>query len=597
MSSRNIERHDSSKTSARLMLITWLIIGLAIGIFGYLITNWTLDGPNSRIDQSLSESSGKRSNHSISKDDSSVFDWIFDEEVSQPGLQQMLESISSLDKVQLVDLTTKSSTQPWTPRLYTIQEVLVEILVQHSPEDALSSIEQFPSRRRVALLRQVFTHWSILNLEESLEAANQLPRSEMQIALNAIFEEQSELSNQALYNATNKFDFESDFLSWEQEIAIYEMLEQEPSRAFDLLVSDGIDDIEQIDLYRQIVEKWFQLDGLNIITLLYDAPTNGGVAGELFHLVAEQDRVAALDVILAVEEDRRNVMGHRLLDRWVKDHPEDAFQAVMNLPKSWFRHSLLRKLAFDWGWEDPSSVIDRLLEFPRLYRSSAVTAIASEITGENPKAALDRIEELRSIPGAYVDRAVETIIRTWSTDSPNLALDWVQSNVKDDSSKRIELLRYVLPEYALVDSERAMNIAVEEFRFDNTFLSLQSHVISSLLSAGRFDEAIKLLDLVRDEVKLSEQVSVGAELLEHNRLDDVLSLTESISDEEELEYFNRVARFAVITSPSSNVLEMISRLPTAEFQSEVARNLLDRGSAERFFTSEQLKTLRSFISE
>ena len=133
--------------------------------------------------------------------------------------------------------------------------MLVELLVQSSPLEAVASLKQFSEHRRHALLHLVFTHWSISKFEEAIAAANDLARSQKHVALRAIFEERSDLSSEDFSLTANKFDIESELGAWEQEIAIYGLLEQDPSIAFDRLLNDEIEDRQQRGLYQQVVKK------------------------------------------------------------------------------------------------------------------------------------------------------------------------------------------------------------------------------------------------------------------------------------------------------------------------------------------------------
>ena len=195
-----------------------------------------------------------------------------------------------------------------------------------------------------------------------------------------------------------------------------------------------------------------------------------------------------------------------------------------------------------------------------------------------------------------MDRAVESIVRTWSADAPKFALDWVLSFAKEDSKERVELLREVLPKYALVEPQRAMTIAIDEHT-SSWVGNLESIVIRSLVFADRFDTAIELVESVRDEIKLSEYTYIGVELIEHNRMEDTLALADSIAENDRLDYFYRVASWVLISERPSTVLDMIASLPTAELQSDVAKKLLNERGVDGDFTEKQLRNLRAFVSE
>ena len=571
-----------------------LTIGLAIGMGSYLLLSQVLNNAESRVDSNHAKSELIRSG---TGEDLADLEWIFADDLDNSDLLKLSESLNTLSQHELLELIERSSKRPRTDRLDTIQEMLVEYVAQISPKEAITSIAKFSEHRRRSLLQVIFSHWSVANFDEALVALPELPRADRLIAANAIIVVRSDLSSSDLSSEADRLSFESELAAIKQRLKSYEILDQDPSRAFSLLINDEIDNWEQIDLYRQVVEQWYQTDGLSIVLLIDDAPVGGGVFGELFEQITQLDREAALIFFSNVEDSRQRGLGYRLIEDWVVEDPESALNAVKSLPKSFFRHSMLRSVATDWAQESPNVVLDRLLEIPRLYRADALSVAATKFAQEDPKDALERIEELRSVPGTYVDRAVESIVRTWSSDAPKLALDWVLSFAKEDSKERVELLREVLPKYALVEPQRAMTIAINERTSSYVGRNLESNVIRSLLFADRFDTAIELVESIRDEIKLSEYTNIGAELIEHNRIEDTLALADSIAENDRLDYFYRVASRALIWERSSAVLDMIASLPTAALQSDVAKKLLNERGVDGDFTEKQLKTLRAFVSE
>ncbi len=583
----------TTKFNALSIPLIGLTIGLAVGLGSYLLLSQVLNNAEARVDSNHAKSELSRSG---TGEDLADLDWIFADDLDHSDLLKLSESLNTLSQHELLELIERSSKKPRTDRLDTIQEMLVEHVAQISPKETKTSIAKFSEHQRRSLLHVIFSHWSVANFDEALAALAVLPRSDRSIAAQAIFAVRSDLPSSDLSSDTDRLGFESELAAIKQELKIYEIFDEDPSEAFSLLINDEIDDGEQIDLYRQIAEHWYKTDGLSIVLLIDDAPLGGGVFGELFEQITQLDREVALIFFSSVEDSRQRGLGYRLIEDWVVEDPESALNAVKSLPKSFFRHSMLRSVAIDWAQESPNVVLDRLLEIPRLYRADALSAAATKFAREDPKDALERIEELRSVPGTYVDRAVESIVRTWSADAPKFALDWVLSFAKEDSKERVELLREVLPKYALVEPQRAMTIAIDEHT-SSWVGNLESIVIRSLLSADRFDTSIELVESVRDEIKLSEYTYIGVELIEHNRMEDTLALEDSIAENDRLDYFYRVASRVLIWERSSTVLDMIASLPTAELQSDVAKKLLNERGVDGDFTETQLETLRSFVAE
>lgn len=568
-------------------------MGLAVGVVVYLIAIWISNATN--LGGNLSLSNSQSSHWDVSEND---IDLLFSRELSQSDFVKLTASLTNLDQRELQDLIKKSSKQSWHSRLYTVQETLVELLARMSPEEAVASLDDFAEHRRRALLRAVFTHWSIVNLERALSAALKLPRADQSYALNTIFAEQTSLSIDDLSALSSKLNFETELDAWTKELDTYEMLDQEPAKAFDLLNSDAIDDIQQIDLYRQVVEKWYQLDGLKIISPINNAELAGGLSGELLDNVIQKDRQAALNFLSADDEQfSQQSLGRYLVSNWIEEDVEEAFQAVQELPKSQFRNAMMQSLIYGWSPNDPNAVLERLMEIPRIYRTDAVSLATGALAADDPEGALDRVLSYRSVPGTNVDLAIENVVRTWSREEPEQALEWVQINVKDRSPRRSKLLNEVLPNYALIDPEQAMTIAVQEFNPDSLYSNLESGVISSLLFANRLDSAKQLLSQVPDERRALETVNVALEFAKNNRIDEVIDLGSSVSTEEKSDYFYWLVVRLTIVDRSSEIMEVVSRIPTAELQSAVVNRLLSGGYGESNFTSDQLTTLRSYLSD
>lgn len=556
-----------------------------------------LKGSDSDRPRIVSEEGIEGTNTSIFEDDQiGTNEFVFNELLNLE-LRKLSEWVSTLETQELHDLLKMSSSQPWTSRLYSIQQMLVEYLAEISPGDSLASIEHMSINRRHALLPIIFANWSRVDLEQALTAVTKLSHDDQRVATGSILAARFDLSSEELSSLANNFEFLPDLVNWEQELRVYEILEQEPIRAIELLAGDEIDDGQQIDLYRLVAEQLYQNIGMNTILQLEDARLGVGVLDELFEQVTTRDREAALALFSTMEDRRREFWGWKLLKNWVAEDEEGAFQAIDNLPISSFRQSMWSDFASNWGRKNPNAVLDRLMEIPRSVRRDALYSAAGELATDHPGDVLDRLSTMRTVPGASVDSAVERVMRTWSSDAPKQALDWVQRNTKEETKVRTRLLREVLPQFALVEPKQAMNIAVDEFNSEDAYLSLQHYVLSSLVFADKFDVAIELLAQVRPEVKLTEHKEVGSELLRHDRLDDTLSLADSLTNEERIDYFKSVASSAVIFGHTSDALNMIARLPTTDLQRVVAEKLLSREFYTQAFTTQQLDTLKAFVSE
>ena len=594
MSSRDLQPR-----TARLFLtsIVGIFGGIVIGISVYTLALWIFVAPDADLSKGGSKSHLENTSAAIFGEHQTDVNKLFSAEFSYVDVNKVIETCGLLSPQELRELIEESSSQPWTSGLYTVQQILIEYLVQTNPEEAIASISQMSDYRRLALLRVIFKNWSKANLEQALTTAADLSLFDRHIAIDAVIATRRGLSTQAMSQLANRFNLRSEITALEQKIMAFETLDEGPLGAIELLVGDEIDDEDQIELYRHVVETWFQSEGLNIVLMLENTGLDSAVFSELFDQVTQHDRRAALAFFSDFDEWRRDRFGTQLINNWVRDNEEDAFQAILGLPQSSFRRSMLRTLAYAWGRKDPNAILDRILEIPRTVRDDALSTAALELANDRPKELLDQLSTLRTIPGANVDRAMQSAMRTWSAEAPKLALEWIQNNTEEGTNSRTGLLREVLPNYALIEPEEAMTIAGRETSSDYFGSRLQETVINSLLYADRFDTVLELLETERVGFSIYEYANVGSELVKNDRLDDAIALSDSINDNERTNYFSWVATGLMIWDRASAVVEMIASLPTSELQSDVAEQLLNERMITEGMTNEQLDSLRAFVSE
>lgn len=619
MTNTAMEAGNVTRSKRIFVTLTGLMLGLVIGIFSYLLTTRLFVSEDSGIGLSSTESPGKRSTPKYPTKELSRLDWIFSSQLNLSDLPELSASLSKLNQQDLLSLIEISSTQPLTSRLYTVQDMLFESLVRDAPAQAISVASNFGGHRRQILIRNIFSQWSLMNLESALAAISKLQKTERTIALDTIIATRIDLPSPELSSVASRLNFETDLLEWKQNQSVHELTNGAPMIAIDMLVNDEVDDVQQLDLYLEIVEKWIQVDGLGILTELQHANLDGEIFAELFDYITGRDRVAALNFLTGAEwstnnhlgprpinpwldenaAETLNSFGPRLINTWLDENAEEAFEAVKSLPKSRFRTYMLERLIDAWSRKAPNVVLDRLMDIPRVVRADALSISASKLAIDNPTDALARITSLRSVPGVNIQHATLMVIRTWSSEAPTLALDWIQTSGEQGSTKRAELILELLWEYSLVDPEHAMAIAVEESLPGSGLDAdhMRRRVINSLLHNDRIDTAIEFFDQVPDEDRSTLSIDIGLVLIREGQIDQVVELSEQLSEEERFHYFFGALGFSLYkqTQPTSIFLELLEKIPSTSLQSKVARMFI-MSYPERF-SADQLETLESYVSE
>lgn len=580
-----------------LVTVTGLLVGLVIGVFSYLLPSRLFDTENTEIGLSSAESPSIRATPMYPTKELARFDWIFSSQLNLSDLQELSASLSQLNQQDVLSLIEISSTQPLTARLYSVQDMLFESLVRDAGKQAISATSNFEGHRRQILIRNIFSQWGLLDLERALAAIGELQEEERSIALDTIIATRIDLPSAELSSFVSRLNLETDLLEWEQDQNIHKLTNLTPKHAIDLLVNDEVDDVQQLDSYLEIVEKWFQVDGFEILTELQDANLEGEIFAELFDYITGKDRAAALNFLIDVEWSVKNRLGPRLINTWLDKNGEEAFEAVRSLPKSRFRTYMLERLVYAWSRTAPNVVLDRIMDIPRVVRADALSVASSKLALDSPTDALARITSLRSVPGTNTHYATQMVIGTWAKEAPTLALDWIQANREVGTLERTELISQMLSSYTLIDPERAMTIAIEEFHPDNNTFDLERLVINSLLSNDRIDTAIELIERVRDEERGRISIDIGVFLIRENQIDRAIELSGKVAEEEKLAYFNMLGIDVLQQrQPASKFLEFIEKIPSTSLRSDTAELFLN-GLAKQKLNADQLEKLKSYVTE
>lgn len=591
---------DSPITQHTVVFVTiGLVLGLALSIFLYFVftqlhpfqqdtfSKNTLDEEPRVFDDS--DALLKR----LVSDEGSTTTY------STSDLLRVSTVLQTFNTEELVKAFRGSASLAFTRNLHPIQEMLCEYLAEESPTEALRSVWLFEKHRKVALLRIVVRLWALQDSEEVLSVATGLEQPYRRIALETVV---SELDvSEEILSALESSDFdEIREVRAEQmyELEIYESIDREPHAAFNSLLTDDIEDSEQVDLFSQAFSEMFHLEGFHAITKLNYLGYDTDLFDELLLQIFEQLRVVTINYVQTINVSDQSRFLYPIMENWIEVDAAAALQAVIGLSNPTYRASAYRTLLSVWGHTRPLEVIERLAEIPREYRSSAVFTAMNTLGATNPGKVLSLLPSLKAIPGAFNNENERAFVYSWALQAPDQALKWVQENVEPESEQRSRVLNWVLGEYALVQPAKAMEVAITENPNPSRGeIGLAYVVIDALLNDGQVDIAIGLLDQVPENTRAPIYADVAERLVVEGRLDDVISLSESFSATDKVYYFSSIAR-GLSSNNTSQVLKMVAKLPDGRLRTDVVNRILsDEWTTERYYTEKQLDTLRSLIAE
>ena len=593
-------KHDSLVIQQKFSLLTvGLVVGFALSMFSYFLFSGLA---SSRLD-TVSKDPLFDNLGALDDADALVerlaLERTSGKDFSTSDLLKISSNLKTFDDEELRKAFRISASLPFSTSLYLIQEMLSEYLVERSSVNAIASLVWFESHRVEDLLRIMFRHLAHQDLQESVELVAGLKQPYERIAIETMLGER-ELTDDVLssFRSINKAEIDSVIAERVQEQKIYDSINQDPSTAFELLLTDDVEDSEQAELFSQVLNELFQIEGLDVIKRLNFISDNAEFYDELFVQIAAQDRVGTLNYLEELSWVNRSGYLYPLMENWVEEDVDNALNTISALTNKTLRSSAFGILLGEWGRTRPLEVLERLQEIPRQHRSMAVLHIVRTLGASNPDEVLRLLPSLKAMPGAFTHEIERTFVYSWSSTFPAQALAWVQEHIAPESRQRDRMLSRVLSEYALVQPQKAMEVAIsEDPNPSRGELGLAHWVIDSLVNNDQLEAAIGLLEQVPKDNRVSTYADVAKKLVLEGQFEVVMSMSEMVPEADRVGYFRSVVQ-GLSNSNSSDVLTLVAKIPDAKIRSDVVnRTLEDTWATERYFTEKQLETLRSFVED
>ena len=94
------------------------------------------------------------------------------------------------------------------------------------------------------------------------------------------------------------------------------------------------------------------------------------------------------------------------------------------------------------------------------------------------------------------------LVDQWAIDDAESAVEWVNHNSEKGSQKRARMMQRVVSRHALVNAEKAIQLALAEEPHEfHSMVGLESYVIEAMVSHGKVAQARTLLDQVRESAR------------------------------------------------------------------------------------------------
>ena len=504
--------------------------------------------------------------------------------------------VANLSAEELNSLLNQSSSLADMRFRAQTQEMIGRKLASIAPRLALSKIDDLPPLQQTPFVRGVFREWAMVQLDDAIESANELASGHRSAATQAILSARSDLPSSLRWEIAQDLGRDVDAMRMAGGGEVAHIFD-DPGRAWELLVSDDLNDTYQLEELIRIAELWVERDGIEVLTRLY--PDDGrqynssqSVTDNVVAAVSAHDPEAAFEYVQGLSGFDRYKLS-TILATWARTDPNAAISALSKLGHDVHDDSIRHNFVRAWVIQDLQGALQSIELFPKPMQLKVAEAAVGVVALTAPSEAVKLLEDVGDI--VEDTSSIENVlVRHWAPRDPKAALEWVQDESRLNSPRRSDMIQTVVRELTRVDPTKAFDVALEqparEFRG-----GLEADVIFDLCFAGSVDLAIELMPRVREESKSSVYSSIGTGLVRTDQVKRAMSLGGELPESYRPHYFVSVASAWARSAPLK-MLEELPRVPD-DLKSSMAKELAEANKFEPVLTDEQMERVKTFLNE
>ncbi|MXZ54731.1 MAG: hypothetical protein F4227_10160 [Gammaproteobacteria bacterium] len=577
-------------------------IGMVLGGAGFFAAQWSFalfssDTEDSEVHVS---SIGRDSQHTINKP-TDVQELVSEEKLLVRNIK-LRKQLDGLDISQLLQLLEQSIELEEDQNLADVQSLLIESIARIDPEIALDRIWQFKFDRWNSLVSSVFTEWTSLNPDHALQTAATLMGNPRRTAIKTILETVSDTA--AVLKIAESIGIVKDVEFARIELEVMQSL-HDPHRAFDIVFSDTLNDVEQERLLITVAESWASREGSSMFYPLLDEII------ERFETTRENDRetlrmlsnvVAKITryhpesmwkLVLSKSAEIRNQFASPVLVAWGRDDFEKALRALERLDDVELQGQIYRSLFRAEAIRAPLSVLNNLNDVSIEHRRSTIAwAIRQLFRKQGAQDAIVHLTTLKE-QGESVELATRFLIEEWAKQDVEAAVAWILSTTEEDDLVRASLLDETLSELSQIDPHQALEIA--QANSSLTTIPLEASVLYYVSLQGDIETVKSLLKNVSNSERRVAYQQVGKNLIYFNQLDEAAKLVDDLPSKFQIEYFEELA-LAWFRERSETLVATASKLSNENARA-LAKGALPFNALYPRLTEQEVEELKSYITD
>ncbi len=589
---------------SQMALATLAIIVLAVGSFalGFFIqsnANGTQEG--SATVSRHSESVGEKAGHDRmqAQDKQERFSI---EELSDPGrfdsriarTSALLKSVQNSNAGELREFLDQSKSMQSGNWQEEVQNAIIQRMAMLDPIEALAEAGTFPESRQQSLIPIVYREWSVSNLDQAVDHAQDFSDDLKKRVIESIVLSRTDLSTDQIRTIARNLAHESIAIKLLREQSGIEAI-KDPQRELKIFLDQNarsLDDLNrpQSEMFTQLVIARLLRDGVEaFVEIEKSLPiSHTQKQGLLFSVGWDLGGInPELALQLAVKTDSFGFGGlaDLAVRAWANSDPVTALNAVSALEGPSARQMLQSRIMESWAAKNPNELLDASGSMPENLQVIGQEKALMAMARSSPQEALSFMGEIADKD--VRDRIANGIASSWARLDSDAALRWIEDD--ETLSSKEDLRESVVNSLARINPQLAIATALE-LPPDEFGRGLEVSAIRTLIHQD-IDMAIELLPLARDNTTKSEAYdSVMSTLLYSQNdfrqaFDLFIQLVEDVGTPEK-------GLWTLAWNRPADLFQSLNELPTKELKKQAAGYLLSSPESADLLTDEQLDYLR-----
>ncbi len=511
------------------------------------------------------------------------------------SLAAFYSEMAQTDETELLRLLNQTQELRAGRQREFVRTELLRRLAQTSPEQSLRRARQFPRMEQGPFVDGIFHEWSRINLQESVEAASQLPGSLRMTALQAILESRDDMDLSVRREISTRIagPFQAINALTRQEIR---KAADNPRLAWDMILNDELSDTRQLELLTWVAELWVEKDGIEAISeinasFFMDMSTRMNVVSAVLRAETLTNPQWAFDSALSMKGQLGEYVLSTVVQTWASFDPETVLAKVLAMDPSSQQRSLVHTVASSWASYAPQSMLEQLDLLPEFARENSLAVSLQTLGRSNPQQALGMLTRIKDRQMQLI--TASAVVSDWTGTDVDSALHWVLTDESIENF-RYMLIADVLRVVASEDPQRAMSIALEQPAGEHQ-LGFENIVISHLAQVD-IESAIRLLSQVPKESQDKAYTDIGYAFIHKHEGDRVIQLGLQLDGEAQYRYFIQIFGVWARIGPA-NLFRSLEKLPTTEIRSQAAMVLARDHQWQQVLSETELETVMSYLKE